>query len=315
MPLLSRTADSLYWIARYMERAENLARILRVSDRLSLMPAGSDPTGNEWHTAVVVSGCEDGFYEKYDAADAGSVISYIALDPDNPSSIRSCFETARRNARAVRTALSGEQWESLNTAWLELPQWSETRVTGAGAHRFFDWVRDRAHLFLGSTMATMLRRDSFYFTRLGTFIERADNTARILDVKYHILLPDHAEIGGSIDYYQWASILRAVSGNRSYHVLYKDGIKPWHIAEFLILREEMPRSLVKCLREINGLLGELADEYGRRQECQRMAGQIYSRLRYGRVEDVFRQGLHEFLTDFIEQNNALGVEIGRNYLM
>jgi len=313
--MLSRTADSLYWIARYMERAENLARTLRVTDRLSLMPSSADADGNEWHSTVVVSGCEQGFYEKHEEATPDNVLSYLAFDPENPSSIRTCIETARRNARAVRTALTTEQWECLNSAWLALPGWNESRVRGSGLHRFLDWVKDCSLLFTGGTVATMLRRDSYYFTRLGTFIERNDNTARILDVKYHVLLPEHAEVGGGIDYYQWASILRAVSGYRSYNAVYREGMKPWLIAEFLIMREEMPRSLISCAAEIKECLDRLGEEYGQRHECHRIAGQIYSRLRFGKVEDVFRQGLHEFLSDHIDQNNRLGLEISRSYLL
>ncbi|MGX1198751.1 alpha-E domain-containing protein [Parvibaculum sp. MBR-TMA-1.3b-4.2] len=312
--MLSRTADNLYWISRYMERAENLARILRVTDRLSLMPAIAESDGNEWHSTIVVSGVEDEFYERYDEATPENVISFLAFDPENPSSIRNCLETARRNGRAVRTALTTEQWESLNTTWLELPGWNENRVRGSGLNRFLDWVKDRSLLFHGATVATMLRRDSYFFSRLGTFIERADNTARIVDVKYHILLPEEAEVGGGIDYYQWASILRAVSGYRSYNSVYRQGLKPWLIVEFLTLREEMPRSLASCALGIKESLDHLAEQYGQRHECHRMAGQIHSRLRFGQMDDIFRQGLHEFLSEHIENNNRLAYEISRAYL-
>lgn len=314
--MLSRTADSLYWIARYMERAENMARILRVADRLTMMPHGVDGADmQEWHSAVVVSGCEETFYAKYSEATAENVISHLAFDPENPSSIRSALEIARRNARQVRVALTTEVWESLNDTWLELPGWTEVRVRGGGLHRFLDWVKGRSLLFHGSTAATMLRRDSYHFTQLGTYIERGDNTSRILDVKYHVLLPEHAEIGGGLDYYQWAAILRSVSGQRSYNVLYKDGIKPWNIARFLILEEQMPRSLVSCMANINQALDRLANEYGQRNESHRLAGQLYSRLKFGKVEDVFSQGLHEFLTDYIEQNHRLAIEVNRSYLI
>ena len=313
--MLSRTADNLFWMARYMERAENLARMLRVADRFSLMPSDERvASSNEWHSAVVVSGSEESFYSKYDEATSQNVISFLALDPENPSSIRVSIEHARRNARAVRTALTTEMWESLNDTWLELPGWSEASVLGGGLHRFLDWVKDRSLRFYGSTVATMLRRDSYFFTRLGTYLERADNTARIIEVKYHVLLPEHAEVGGGIDYYQWAAILRAVAGHRSYNVLHKHGIQPLNVAEFLILEDQMPRSLASCTIQIRDALDSLAEDYGRRLECHRLAGQIHSRLRYGRVEDIFAQGLHEFLTDFIIRNNELANEIRRNYL-
>ncbi|MGB5092587.1 MAG: alpha-E domain-containing protein [Parvibaculum sp.] len=315
--MLSRTADNLFWIARYMERAENIARMLRVTDRLSLMPSGTlgANAGAEWASTLIVSGTESAFYEKFEEATPENVIFYLAFDRDNPSSIRSCIETARRNARAVRTALTTEQWEALNGTWLELPAWDESRMRGSGLHRFLDWVKERSLLFHGATVATMLRRDSYYFTRLGTFIERGDNTARILDVKYHLLLPENVEVGGGIDFYQWASILRAVSGYRSYHVLYKEGIKPWLIADFLILQEQMPRSLISCAADIKACLDKLAEQYGQRHESHRVAGQIYSQLCFGKVDDIFGQGLHEFLSQFIEQNNRLGHEISRSYLV
>ena len=170
--MLSRTADSLYWIARYMERAENLSRILRVTDRLTLMPGNAEGAGNakgignEWHSTLVVSDCEHGFYEKYDEATPEHVISYLAFDPDNPSSIRSCIDAARRNARSVRTALTSEQWESLNATWLELSRMKESRLRGGGLHGFLDWVKERTLMFHGGTVATMLRRDSFHFMQL-----------------------------------------------------------------------------------------------------------------------------------------------------
>ncbi|MBI1260870.1 MAG: hypothetical protein GC184_04020 [Rhizobiales bacterium] len=313
--MLSRTADNLFWIARYMERAENIARMLRVTDRLSLMPSSTEGEGTEWQSTLIVSGTEDIYYDKYDEVTPENVIFFLAFDRDNPSSIRNCIELARRNARAVRTAMTTEQWEALNGAWLELPSWDETRLRGSGLHRFLDWVKERSLLFYGTTIATMLRRDSYYFTRLGTFIERGDNTARILDVKYHLLLPDNVRVGGGIDFYQWAAILRAVSGYRSYHALYKEGIKPWLIAEFVILHDQMPRSLVSCSSAINDCLENLTVEYGEKNDAYRIAGQIHSQLRYGKVEDIFNQGLHEFLSSYIERNHKLGQEISRSYLL
>lgn len=169
-------------------------------------------------------------------------------------------------------------------------------------------------MFRGSLAGTMIRDEAYHFTRLGTFVERADNTARILDVKYHILLPDMAEVGGGVDYYQWTTILRAVSALGGYHWVYSENPRPWNIAEFLILREEMPRSLITCLREITTTLEILAEAHGRRHPCHRQAGRLYSSLKFAVAEDVFQQGLHEFLTDFISRNNRLGNEIERNYL-
>jgi uncharacterized alpha-E superfamily protein len=180
---------------------------------------------------------------------------------------------------------------------------------------FLDWVKERSQLFGGAANNTMLRNDAYWFVRLGTFTERADSTARILDMKYNVLLPDYEAIGGTLDYYQWAAILRSVSALRAYHWVYRDRLKPWLIAELLILRPEMPRSLVACLSEIARTLDVLAEAYGVRGECHRVAGQLHSQLRYGKIEAIFKGGLHEYLTGFIDENALLGREISRQYLV
>ena len=166
-------------------------------------------------------------------------------------------------------------------------------------------MKERSHLFRGVVFGTMLHDDAFRFIRLGTFIERADNTARILDVKYHVLLPETEQVGGYVDYYQWGALLRSVGAFRAYRRVYHDTVYPWRIAELLILRADMPRSLHHCYEVVIGTLDELA---GKKQlECRRLAGQIYARLRYGRIDKIFQSGLHEFLIDFIASNSALGV--------
>lgn len=312
--MLSRTADNLYWLGRYMERAENLSRILEVGDRMSTLPRSPGDEHTEWHSTLVISGTHEQFYEEYEEPDAERVIEYLALDPSNPSSIRSCLETARRNARSVRTALTTDMWESLNATWLEFIGERAEQLREGDLRGFVEWVRDRSTIFRGAAYGTMLRTDRFYFLRMGTFIERADNTARILDVKYHVLMPKSESLGGSLDYSQWVALLRSVSAARSFHWVYREQLKPWLVAEFLILREEMPRSLISCLGEVNGYLERLAEVYGSRKECHRAAGELYARLRYGRTDDIFGLGLHEYLTDFIERNNRLNDEIARAYL-
>jgi uncharacterized alpha-E superfamily protein len=313
--MLSRTADSLFWLARYMERAENVARIIMVGHRMASMARSLENAGNEWRSTLIAAGCEEGFFAKYAEADGPAVTDYLVRDPDNPSSIFSCLETARRNARAVRTALTVDMWDALNETWLK------TRSPDTSAHAperimaLLEWVKERSLLFNGAYANTMLRNDAYYFTRLGTFIERADNTARILDVKYHVLLPRHEGVGGALDYYHWQAILRSVSALRSYHWVYHDRLKPWLVAELLILRPEMPRSLLSCCDQIVRHLELLADAYGGlRGECHRIAGEIHARLRYGRIKDVFQTGLHEFLTEFIDRSVVLGGEISRLYL-
>ncbi len=312
--MLSRTAGTLFWLARYVERAENMARLLDVALRMSSLPLDAAETADEWHSAIVAAGCEQGFYAKHERSSAETVIDYLARDPDNPSSIASCLETARNNGRAVRTALTTDMWEAVNATWLETRKLTRDDFAPARVGRFLERVKERSQLFGGAAAATMLRSDAYWFTRLGTFVERADNTARILDVKYHVLLPKPDAVGGLVDYYQWTAILRSVSALRSYHWVYRDRLKPWLIAELLILRPEMPRSLRSCLDEIARHLDLLGQAYGTRGECHRLAGQIDARLRYGKIESIFQAGLHEFLTEFIDTNTVLGEEIRRHYL-
>lgn len=316
--MLARTADSLFWLARYMERAENVARTLQVGHRMASLSRSIGNPGNEWWSTLVAAGCADGFEAKYGTTEpsARDAVHYLVRDPDNSSSVFSCLETARRNARAVRTGLTVDMWEALNETWLGARSFGETDFEPDRVTVFLEWVKHRSLLFHGAYANTMLRADAYYFTQLGTFVERADNTARILDVKYHVLLPDSDAIGGALDYYQWQAILRAVSALRSYHWVYHGRLQPWHVAELLILRPEMPRSLRSCYAQITRYLGLIADQHGgQRGECHRLAGEIDARLRYGRIEGIFQGGLHEFLTEVIDDTATLGAAIAEFYLV
>ncbi len=311
--MLSRTADSLFWLARYVERAENVARLVAVAHRMASVARSLGSAGNEWLSTLIATGCATGFFAKYSEAVPADVVDYLVRDPDNPSSIVSCLETARGNARAVRTALTADMWDALNGTWFGLRGQAER--SKADVMEFLEWIRERSQLFEGAYGSTMLRNDAWYFTRLGTFIERADCTARILNVKYYVLLPQDEGVGGALDYYQWQSILRSVSALRSYHWVYHERLQPWLVAEFLILRPEMPRSLLSCFNEITQSLTQLADAYGgKRGECHRLAGELHAKLRYARTEAIFQSGLHEFLAEFIDRTSALGAEISRLYL-
>src|SRR5436305_10846999 len=209
--MLSRTADNLYWLARYVERAEYLARILEATQRLTAMPLAYVGETNEWESAVATAGCGPAFFAVHEEANEETVTEFLAFSADNPSSIRNCFEVARHNARSVRTALTVEMWDAINTAWLELKRFSNQPTSRDEFARFLRWVQGSSLRFDGSAYRTMLRNDAYCFSRLGVYLERADNTARIIDVKYHLLLPPVAEVGGPLDYFQWASILRSVS--------------------------------------------------------------------------------------------------------
>jgi uncharacterized alpha-E superfamily protein len=314
--VLSRTADGLFWLARYMERAENVARILTAGQRIASLTHTVGSESNEWASTLAAAGCSTGYLKKHAQITPEGVVDYLVRDADNPSSVLSCFETARRNARTVRTALTADMWEALNDTWLELRTLETAGGIGESILRLLEWVKHRSLLFHGAYANTMLRNDAFYFTQLGTFLERADNTARILDVKYHVLLPRDESVGGPLDYCQWESILRAVSALRAYHWVYHERLAPWMIADLLILRPEMPRSLLACYTQITRHLDLLADLYGgKRGECHRRAGEIHARLRYGRIDSIVQSGLHEFISQIVDDGIALGRDVSDFYLL
>jgi uncharacterized alpha-E superfamily protein len=313
--MLSRTADNLFWLARYVERAEYLARILDAAYRLSSLPASYGGLTTEWESAVETAGCGPTFFAKHEEANERTVTEFLAFSPDNPSSILNCFEMARSNARGVRTALTAEMWSTINDAWLQLKRYDPSRMSREQISRFLDWVKGVSLMFDGSAYRTMLRNDAYAFARLGLFLERADNTARILDVKYHVLLPPSESVGGSLDYFQWTAILRAVSALTAYHWVYKESLKPWLVADLLTLNTQMPRSLASCYENLSGNLDQLAQVYGRQGPAQRLVRVTQSRLQNLSIDEVFQSGLHDFVTDFITDNNNLSAAIAEQYLI
>jgi uncharacterized alpha-E superfamily protein len=313
--MLSRTADNLYWLARYVERAEYIARILDTTLRLTALPLAYVGTTNEWESAVATAGCANAFFETYKEANEETVTEFLAFSTANPSSIRNCFESARLNARAVRTALTIEMWDAINTAWLELKRWGNGPSSREEFARFLRRVLGSSLRFDGSAYRTMLRNDAYWFSRLGVYIERADNTARILDVKYHLLLPAIEKVGGPLDYFQWSSILRTVSALTAYHWVYRENVKPWLIADLLILKDEMPRSLASCYENLVQNLDRIANAYGRQGPAQRHARTVRARLQNSSIEQIFQNGLHEFIEEFVEDNNRLGSAVTQQYLL
>ncbi|WP_375458392.1 alpha-E domain-containing protein [uncultured Enterovirga sp.] len=311
--MLSRTADSLFWVARYTERADFIARTLDATVRLAALPQSYAGARNEWESAVDSAGDLSLFRSHYGHANEDTVRDFLAFSQLNPSSIRHCLQMARENARSVRTALTSEMWDVLNGAWLELKAF-DNGMSSEEFSRFLDWVKRVALTFDGSAYRTMLRNDAFWFTRLGNAIERADNTARILDVKYHLLLPESEGIGGSLDYFQWTTILREVSALTAYHWVYRQSVKPWLVADLLILNRQMPRSLANCYEILVRHLDLVAESYGRRGPSQRIASGLLARLSASRIDGVFASGLHEFIGEFIGENNRLGAAIGEQYL-
>ena len=313
--MLSRTADNLYWLARYVERAEYIARILDTTLRLTALPLAYVGTTNEWESAVATAGCAAAFFENYKEANEENVTEFLAFSTVNPSSIRNCFENARLNARAVRTALTIEMWDAINTAWLELKRWGNGPSSREEFARFLRWVLGTSLRFDGSAYRTMLRNDAYWFSRLGVYIERADNTARILDVKYHLLLPAIEKVGGPLDYFQWVAILRAVSAATAYHWVYRDRVKPWLIADLLILNDSLPRSLASCYGNLVRNLDQIGVAYGRQGASQRHARGVRNRLEHSHMDDIFQHGVHEFIQEFIADNSRLGEIITKQYLV
>jgi uncharacterized alpha-E superfamily protein len=315
--MLCRTANELYWMARHIERAENTARLLDVTYRMSLLPYEPIEPGlawaEPWAVPLITAGLATAFYQRFPSLSAEGVLRFMILDAGNSSSIYSCLRAARESARSVRGAITSEMYEDLNSAWLDMRRYDYERIQSTGVSEFLDWVKMRSHLFRGVTFGTMLRDEAYHFIRLGTHIERADNTARILDVKYHTLLPSAADVGGAVDYYQWGALLRSVSGFESYRKIYSDVITPRRVAELLILREDMPRSLHSCMNFFHETLEELCDENSR--ELERASGELHALLHYGRTDDVIKFGLHEYLMQFLERISALGEGINNSFLV
>jgi uncharacterized alpha-E superfamily protein len=309
--MLGRSANHLYWMSRYIERAENTARILEISQRMALLPHVAKKGASEWQAVLEIAGDVEAFTERYGDVTAAKVTAYLTLDRENPSSIWSTIRAARENAHAERVSITSEMWESLNATWLEVKDLTPAMLGKHGQRDFFDWIKERSHLFRGITFGTMLRDDAYHFGRLGTFVERSDNVARILDVKYHVLLPSVEDVGGVIDNFQWGALLRSVSGFRAYHRVYHDTIEPRRVTELLILNDSMPRSLHSCLDATVALLGMLSAD--KPTEAARLAGELHASLHYGKIGDIFQTGLHEFLTIFLKRNNALSAEIQHSF--
>ncbi|MEY3579254.1 MAG: hypothetical protein RI984_358 [Pseudomonadota bacterium] len=310
--MLSRTADHLFWMARYTERAENTARMLDVNLQTQLLPQSAEAAELGWRAVLGISELQPAFDDKYPAITHKDVIDFMVKDPENPSSIASCLTHARENARAVRGALTTEVWETQNTTWLDMQSVLNNHTLERDPGEFFEWVKHRSHLSRGVTIGTMLKDEAFYFIRLGTFLERADNTARLLDVKFHSadgnLLASH-----DADFYHWASVLRSVSAFETYRKAYRDVITPARVAELLILRADMPRSLMACVTEVVTNLAEVRNNSS--AETERFAGRIHADLRFSSMDEILKRGLHDFLTEFLKQIYELGNRVSRDFLL
>jgi len=309
--MLSRTADHLYWMARFTERAENLARLLDVTHQMSLVPQSVAAANQNWGAILALNSLQDAFAKSYDQVTAENVLRFMVADPDNPSSIYSCLRAARENAHAVRGTLTAETWESCNFTWIELRGQKFQQILSAGIGEFFEWVKLRSAVTRGVTFGTMLQDEALHFIRLGGLIERADNTARILDVKYHVLRTNGDE--GTTDFYQWGALLRSLSAFEVYRKVYRDAITPARVAELLMLRPDMPRSLHACATGIIRVFKSITN--GQSAETERLAGMLHAHVHFTRIDDVLAQGLHEYLSDFMDRIYDLGDGISRDFLV
>ena len=316
--MLSRTADHLFWMARYMERAENTARMLDVNYQTALLPQSADMAEQGWRGLLSISELTWAFSKKYTEVNARNVMDFMVRDETNPSSIVACLHAARENARAVRGALTTETWETQNQTWLEFNRMLQSRDFERDPGAYFEWVKFRSHLSRGVTVGTMLMDEALHFLRIGTFLERADNTARLLDVKFHALAGEyfgagHVKESQEVDFYHWSAILRSVSGFEVYRKVYRNVIRPERVAELLILRPDMPRSLAACMNEVMVNLQPVANQQS--DETLRRAGRLQADLRYGRIDEILATGLHAYLTHFLDRINDLGADISRDFLV
>ena len=318
--MLSRTADHLFWMSRYTERAESTARMLNVNYETSLLPQSASKAQEGWRGLLSISELIPAYTARYGEIEQDKVLTFMVHDENNPSSIYSCLHAARENARAVRGALTTEVWETQNQTWLALHKHLRDGAFERDPGQFFEWVKYRSHLSRGVTLGTMLHDEAYRFMRLGTSLERSDNTARLLDVKFHAVPTDfHGSVRDpkratpEFDFYHWSAILRSVSAFEIYRKVYRDVITPERVAELLMLRADMPRSLHSNMKQVVENLAAVSNEHS--GETQRKAGRLLADLSYGRIEEILATGLHAYLTQFLDRVNELGSRISRDFLV
>jgi uncharacterized alpha-E superfamily protein len=306
--MLSRTAQNLYWLGRYIERADATARLIEMGRRMTMLPGSRE--ADEWRSVARASGSAmDLTGEGVSAAD---IISRLMVDPANASSIRSCLVQARANGKAIRTALTQDMWEALNDGWRSLEAAGRHSLDG-DLPKLLDWTRQRAAAFRGAAETSLLRNDGYAFLKLGELLERADMTLRLLDVKYYVLLPETEVVGGGRDYHQWTSVLHATSALRAYHHVNHDDYTPWGIADLLVLNPIFPRSVRFCFSAMSRTLDDLECDYRVRHDCHITAAGMAARLSNCSIQSLFQSGLHEFIGQAVETTNTLNLQISRAY--
>lgn len=311
--MLGRTANGVFWMARYLERAENTTRLISAGFRMALT-RGGQAGQEEWRSLLVTLGASAGFEAAHGNSYRGEQVwNFLLRGQSNPGSVLAMIEAARTNARSVRTALTREVWEAVNESWMVLRKVLARPVREPQLGQVLSTIRRQAVQVRGAFDGTMLRNENYNFTRLGTFVERGDNTARILDVKYYVLLPSLAWVGSSLDNVQWESVLRAVAGDRAYRWLNQGAMDPRGIARFLILDQRFPRSLHFCIDKLRSNLFGLAHEYGHETSAHELLRGFSTRIHDTTIDRIFEDGLHEFIQDFIACNQQVAAAIERDY--
>ncbi|WP_428673895.1 alpha-E domain-containing protein [Reyranella sp.] len=321
--MLSSTAKNLYWMGRYLQRAKTTARLIEATQRMALQSSGK-----EAEAVVAIFGMEDEFRQSQSQEGQSQrqvqgkggrrlsdLVDFLAFDETNPSSIVSSISSARRNAREERNNITVDVWESLNGLWLELS--GKLRGNRATLDRgaLIESVKKQAVMIFGAAQVTLLRDEAWNFLQLGAFLERGDNTARILDVKYHRLMPDGSPHAETLDYFAWSELLACIGAVRTYRRIYRSSLDPMKVAELMMLRRDVPRSVHHCLWMVDASMRELADAYGTRGEADRLAGELHAKLRYARIDQIYDIGLHRFLSEVRDGFAALSDEIGRQFLL
>ena len=310
--MLSRTADHLFWMSRYVERAESLARLVDAHYRMSLLPHAPDTLATSLTATMTALHMEEAYRERHQVITPRGVFEFVSLDREFSGSIISCLRAARENARAVRGSLTSELWETLNSTWLDARTMAARSASRPDIGQFVEWVKERSHLTRGVSIGTMLHDEAYHFTRIGTFLERADSTARILTAHQTDLKPG-ADAGTVPDPFAWSVLLRALSAFEVYRRVYREVITPVKVAQLLILRDDMPRSLLRCCKEVYQNLKSVANEQS--TETVRRAGEIHAMLHFTRMEDILSTGLPEFLEQFLGRMRNLGDRIAYDFLL
>lgn len=310
--MLSRVADSVFWMNRYIERAENTARFIDVN--LQLMLDSSSLTGQQWEPIVSTTGDFEIFQKKYETATQENVINFLTFDRDYPNSIYSCIASARENARTIREVISTEMWEELNKFYLSMQRKSKQDVNTLEPYNFYSEIKSECHLFSGITEATMSHSESWHFAQVGKYLERADKTSRIIDVKYFFLLPSPDDVGSPIDNIQWAALLRSVSGLEMYRKLFKR-LVPINVIEFLVLNQEFPRSIHFCMSKAEDSLHVITGTPmgNHRNPAEQYLGRLNADLDYITIKEIMNYGLHEYLDNFQDRLNSVDDQIFKTF--